>query len=181
VLSNKDCCEGSCVQQGLSGSGLRHGDLHRVACWIRSSSSGDVHRVVGRFLSGLTRCERLGQNSKDHRRVPYHVVSDYWVSHCEYFWLIDLRIVPQFPDQIGCKLFFTYEFSDRRVQLGCGEKLLPIHFIGVPADLVGCRADRSLIPTKDDLSGVPRYQIRSKQASRSDRCLWGQLIRSAIK
>jgi hypothetical protein len=44
VLSNKDCCEGSCVHQGLSGSGLRRGDLHHVACWIRSSSSGCVHR-----------------------------------------------------------------------------------------------------------------------------------------
>jgi hypothetical protein len=51
VLSNKDCCEGSCVYQELSGSGLRRGDLHRVACWIRSSSSGDVLRVIGRFLS----------------------------------------------------------------------------------------------------------------------------------
>jgi hypothetical protein len=52
VLSNKDCCEGSCVHQELSGSGLRHGDLHHVACWIRSSSSGDILHVVGRFLSG---------------------------------------------------------------------------------------------------------------------------------
>jgi hypothetical protein len=50
VLSNKDCCEGSCVHQELSGSGLRRGDLHRVACWIRSSSSGDVHRVIGRLF-----------------------------------------------------------------------------------------------------------------------------------
>jgi hypothetical protein len=24
------------------------------------------------YLSGLTRCERSGQNSKDHRRDPYH-------------------------------------------------------------------------------------------------------------
>jgi hypothetical protein len=45
------------------GSGLRRGDLHHVACWIRSSSSGDVLRVIGRFLSGLTHCERSGQNS----------------------------------------------------------------------------------------------------------------------
>jgi hypothetical protein len=52
VLSNKDCCEGSCVHQELSGSGLRHGDLHHVACWICSSSSGDVLHVIGRFLSG---------------------------------------------------------------------------------------------------------------------------------
>jgi hypothetical protein len=45
------------------------------------------------YLSGLTRCERSGQNSKDRRRVPYHVVSDYWVSHRECVRLIDLRIV----------------------------------------------------------------------------------------
>jgi hypothetical protein len=37
---------------------------------------------------GLTRCERLGQNSEDHQRDPYHVVSDYWVAHDEYFLLI---------------------------------------------------------------------------------------------
>jgi hypothetical protein len=73
---------------------LRRVDSLHVACWIRSSSSGDVLRVVGRFLSSLTRCERSGQNSKDHRRDPYHVVSDYWVYHCEYLLLIDLRIVP---------------------------------------------------------------------------------------
>jgi hypothetical protein len=41
------------------------------------------------FLSVYTRCERSGQNSKDHRRDPYHVVSDYWVAHSE----IDLLIV----------------------------------------------------------------------------------------
>jgi hypothetical protein len=41
------------------------------------------------YLSGLTRCERSGQNSKDRRRDPYHVVSDYWVAHGE----IDLLIV----------------------------------------------------------------------------------------
>jgi hypothetical protein len=91
MLLNRDCCEGSCVHQELSGSGLRHGDLHHIAGWIRSSSSGDVLHVIGRFLSGLTRCERSGQNSKDHQRDPYHVVSDYY--HCEYFWLIDLRII----------------------------------------------------------------------------------------
>jgi hypothetical protein len=75
--------------QGLSSCGLRRGDLHHVACWIRSSSSGDVLRVVGRFLSGLTRCERSGQKLKDHWRDPYHVASDYWVAHGE----IDLLIV----------------------------------------------------------------------------------------
>jgi hypothetical protein len=42
----------------------------------------------------LTRCERSGQNSKDHRRDPYHVVSDYWVDHRECFLLI-------------CGLFFS--------------------------------------------------------------------------
>jgi hypothetical protein len=41
------------------------------------------------YLSGLTRCERSGQNFKDHWRDPYHVVSDYWVYHCEYILLID--------------------------------------------------------------------------------------------
>jgi hypothetical protein len=34
---------------------------------------------------GLTHCERSGQNIKDHWRDSYHVVSDYWVYHCEYF------------------------------------------------------------------------------------------------
>jgi hypothetical protein len=38
--------------------------------------------------------------------------------------------------------------------VNCGDELLPIIFIGVPIDLVGCRADQSLIPSKDDLSGV---------------------------
>jgi hypothetical protein len=51
VLSNKDCCEGSCIHQELSGSGLRRGDLHHVACWIRSSSSGDVLHVIEDFYS----------------------------------------------------------------------------------------------------------------------------------
>jgi hypothetical protein len=43
----------------------------------------------------LTHCERSGQNSKDHQRdpyhvvsKPYHVVSDYWVDHSEYLVLI---------------------------------------------------------------------------------------------
>jgi hypothetical protein len=35
MLSNKDCCEGSCVHQELLGSGLRHGVHHHVAGWIR--------------------------------------------------------------------------------------------------------------------------------------------------
>jgi hypothetical protein len=54
-----------------------------------SSSSGDVLRIVGRYLSGLTRCERSGQKLEDHQLDPYHVVSDYWVAHGE----IDLLIV----------------------------------------------------------------------------------------
>jgi hypothetical protein len=64
VLSNIDCCEGFCVHQGLSGSSLRRVDSLHVACWIRSSSSGDVHGVIGRLLSSLTRCERSRQNSR---------------------------------------------------------------------------------------------------------------------
>jgi hypothetical protein len=36
--------------QGLSSCGLRRVDLHHVACWIRSSSSGDVLPVIGRFI-----------------------------------------------------------------------------------------------------------------------------------
>jgi hypothetical protein len=40
------------------------------------------------FISGLTRCERSGQNSEDHRCDLYHVVSDYWVDHSEYLLLI---------------------------------------------------------------------------------------------
>jgi hypothetical protein len=44
--------------------------------------------LLGDYLSGLTRCERSGQNSEDHRRDPYHVVSDYWVYHDEYFRLL---------------------------------------------------------------------------------------------
>jgi hypothetical protein len=78
------CCEGSFVHQGLSGSGLRHGDLHHIACWIRSSSSGDVLCVIGRLLS------------------------DYWVDHSE----IDLLIahhrgscrIEQIEDCFGWKI-----------------------------------------------------------------------------
>jgi hypothetical protein len=44
--------------------GLRRGNLHHVACWIRSASLGDIFHVIGRFLSGLTRCERSGQNMR---------------------------------------------------------------------------------------------------------------------
>jgi hypothetical protein len=46
------------------------------------------------YLSGLTRCERSGQNSEDHPLHPYHVVSDYWVDQGECVLLIaDLQIV----------------------------------------------------------------------------------------
>jgi hypothetical protein len=44
--------------------------------------------------TGLTRCERSGQNSRIPRRDPYHVVSNYWVAHRECFLMIaDLQIV----------------------------------------------------------------------------------------
>jgi hypothetical protein len=36
---------------------------------------------------------------KDHQFDPYHVVSDYWVYHCEYCRLIVLRIV-LFPEAV---------------------------------------------------------------------------------
>ena len=49
VLFYIDCREGSCDHQGLSGSGLRRGDLHHVACWIYSPPSGDAVGVVGRI------------------------------------------------------------------------------------------------------------------------------------
>ena len=67
---------------------LRRGDLHHVACQIRSSSSGDVHRCwKNRYR--VTRCERSGQNHRIAGSDPYHVVSDYWVDHGEIV-LIDL-------------------------------------------------------------------------------------------
>jgi hypothetical protein len=112
VISNKDCCEGSCVHQGLSGSGLRRVDSLHVACWIRSSSSGCVHRVIGRLSIWLTRCERSGQNYKDHRRDPYHVVSDYWVDHRECFLLIcGLFLLRTFFRSVS----LYWRFSDRIV------------------------------------------------------------------
>jgi hypothetical protein len=107
---------------------LRRGDLHHVACWIRSSSSGYVLRVIGRYLSGLTRCERSGQNSKDHRRDPYHVVSDYWVDHGECFLLIDLRIVfssGSFQIRKFADCSSSIFFSDSQV------KLFPLVSIGL--------------------------------------------------
>jgi hypothetical protein len=64
VLSNIDCYEGSCVLQELLCCGLRRGDLHNIACWIRSASSGCVHHVIGRSSIWLNRCERSGQNSR---------------------------------------------------------------------------------------------------------------------
>jgi hypothetical protein len=36
---------------------------------------------------------KIGTKLEDHRRDPYHVVSDYWVYHCKYFWLIDLQTI----------------------------------------------------------------------------------------
>ena len=49
--------------------GLRRGDLHHVACWIRSSSSGCVLRVIGRILSGLL---AVKDRDKTHRE-PSHL------------------------------------------------------------------------------------------------------------
>jgi len=46
--------------------GLRRGDLHHVACWIRSSSSGCVLRVIGRILSGLL---AVKDRDKTHREL----------------------------------------------------------------------------------------------------------------
>jgi hypothetical protein len=70
--------------------GLRRGDLHHVACWIRSSSSGCVHRVIGRISIQVARCERPGQTQEDHPGVRiircvtlYHVVSELRVDHGE--------------------------------------------------------------------------------------------------
>jgi hypothetical protein len=42
--------EGSCVHQGLSDSDLKRVDYLHVACRIRSSSLGCVHRVIGRLF-----------------------------------------------------------------------------------------------------------------------------------
>jgi hypothetical protein len=55
------------------------------------------------YLSGLTRCERSGQNSRIAGVILIILVSDYWVYHCEYFRLIDLQIVLhlKISDQIG--------------------------------------------------------------------------------
>ena len=54
---------------------LRRGDLHHVACRIRSSSSGDVHRCW-KNCYWVTRCERSGQNYRIAGFDPYHVVSE---------------------------------------------------------------------------------------------------------
>ena len=43
---------------------LRRVVYQYVACWIDSSSSGCVHRVIERLATWLTRCERSGQNSR---------------------------------------------------------------------------------------------------------------------
>ena len=50
---------------------LRRGDLHHVACRIRSSSSGDVHRCLKNYYR-VTRCERSGQNHRIAGCDPYH-------------------------------------------------------------------------------------------------------------
>jgi hypothetical protein len=50
IKFNKECCEGSCVHQGLSGSVLRRVNSLHVACWILSSSSGYVHHVIRRSI-----------------------------------------------------------------------------------------------------------------------------------
>jgi hypothetical protein len=94
MLSNRDCCEGSCVHQELSGLGLRRGDLHHVACWIRSSSSGDILRVIGRLLSGRLAVKDRDKTPRIIGVILIILVSDYWVYHGECFLLIaDLRIV----------------------------------------------------------------------------------------
>jgi hypothetical protein len=61
--------------------GLRRGDLHHVACWIRSSSSGCVLRVIGRILSGLLAVK--DRDKTQGNSLPYHVVSDFRVDHGE--------------------------------------------------------------------------------------------------
>ena len=55
---------------------LRRGDLHHVACRIRSSSSGDVHRCWKNYYR-VTRSERSGQNHRIAGLILYHVVSDF--------------------------------------------------------------------------------------------------------
>jgi hypothetical protein len=112
VLSNKDCCEGSCVHQELSSSGLRRGDLYHIACWIRSSSSGDVLRVIGRFLSGWLAV-------KDRDKTPtitgvilitlfflIHLYSTQQFACARFKWYIAIKILP------GCIKYVvnTYEF-----------------------------------------------------------------------
>jgi hypothetical protein len=58
--------------QGLSSCGLRRGDLHHVACWIRSSSLGDVHWHCWKdFYPGRLDVKDRAK-LKDHRRDPYH-------------------------------------------------------------------------------------------------------------
>jgi hypothetical protein len=56
------------------------------------------------------------KNSKDHRRDPYHVVSDYWVYHRECSQLIDLQIVLhwRFSDQLELLVSILVLVSDPR-------------------------------------------------------------------
>src|SRR3954467_2384943 len=51
--------------------GLRRGDLLHVACWIRSSSSGCVLRVIGRILSGLLAVK--DRDKTQGNSLPYQI------------------------------------------------------------------------------------------------------------
>jgi hypothetical protein len=71
----------------------------------------DEHKNPHSNLYLITRQRRFpggmihgGTPRDSHRRDPYHVVSDYWIYHCEYFQLIDLQIVlhRKFSNQIAC-------------------------------------------------------------------------------
>ena len=68
---------------------LRRGDLHHVACWIRSSSPG--LRSSCNWENYYLGCLAVKDRAKlrDHPLDPYHVVSDFWVAHSEVV-LIDL-------------------------------------------------------------------------------------------
>ena len=49
--------------------GLRRGDLHHVACWIRSSSSGCVLCVIGRILFGLLAVKDRDKTQEEHHSL----------------------------------------------------------------------------------------------------------------
>jgi hypothetical protein len=61
------------VNQGLLVLGLRCVDYLHVACWIRSSSTGYVHCVIGRLSIWFDSLWKIGQNFKDHRWDPYQI------------------------------------------------------------------------------------------------------------